>query len=254
MSKTFKFNDKVYFNAEYKIRFDVDENVIFKRGDFVRFFADNGVGKTAFFKEVHRYSSEAIIFADTVIYYVPQNYEDNIYPGRRVRNFFLEYLKNGEDSQTNDAKDFIDTFFQDNNKFLLKAYPKKQRDNLDAFDIEEFYSRRMDKLSGGQKRLLYMLREFLILRITNKTKEKVLILDEPFNDIDLSNLEFIKKLIENVRKDIPSLTIFISTHLQLLDGLNQVIFLKKDQDNVRVSFPLGDEPLNYYIKNRYNFE
>lgn len=254
MGRQFKFNQNTYFNKEYNIKFEIEPEVSFNMGDFVRFFADNGAGKTAFFKKIYEFSHDNIIFHNTNIYYVPQNYEDYIFPGRTIKAFFLDYVKNNPGHDAHDSSEQIQSFFQNNDKFLLKAYPKKIRDNSDKFDIETFYKRRMDELSGGQKRLLYILREFLLLRIANTHQDKVLILDEPFNDIDLTNLEFIKKLIENARKDFPHLTIFISTHLQLLDGLNKVIFLKKESEVVRVGFSFNNQNLDYYIKNRYNFE
>jgi ABC-type phosphate transport system ATPase subunit len=112
----------------------------------------------------------------------------------------------------------------------------------------------LDKLSGGQKRLLYLIREILALKISPREQQKILFLDEPFNDIDLKNLSFIKRMINDVRKEIPSLIIIMCTHLQLVDGLNRVLKLTRNASIVSIEEIINAQEKHEAIRNRYDHQ
>lgn len=227
MKKSLKF---VVANTEtiYNVKYSLDQDIQFNHGDFVRFTGKNGSGKTSFFKLIHLNDNN--IFSDVEIFYVPQNYEDNIFSGRTINHFLITYIG----SLINDKKDKKKTLkvvkeFLKKHEILInenfKEYDKQGKVKANSWD--NFSKRQMSKLSGGQKRLLYIIRE--IIGIINSKQEdefRLLMLDEPFNDLDGTNKIFALKLIDYIRKIDKNIIIFIITHMPIVENLNKVVELE----------------------------
>ena len=73
-----------------------------------------------------------------------------------------------------------------------------------------------DKLSGGQKQIIHLLRALL-------STNKIIILDEPTSSIDREHKILIKKLISNISKDRTLL--LISHDKEMIDLVNKQIKL-----------------------------
>ena len=64
---------------------------------------------------------------------------------------------------------------------------------LEYFHLEYLMNRDMEKLSGGEKRLVCLLRGFL-------SEGEFLFIDEPTNDIDLKNIDRLLDLLRDFKK------------------------------------------------------
>jgi ABC-type Mn2+/Zn2+ transport system ATPase subunit len=253
-------------NKDYEISFEIDPSLSLYPGDFIRIYGNNGTGKTAFFKTLAFYNvydkpfdlihsqSKKIFDSDFYIFYIPQNYEDFIYPGRTIGHFLFNYLNSKTIINNNDTKNIVTEFFENekstiNQSLTIRDKKGKPIHNSNWADLLNY---KMEMLSGGQKRFLYIIREFLALRSTEVKGFRILVLDEPFNDIDLSNIGFLKSLINQVRSQFPNLIILISTHLQLLENINRVFELIKAESSIKIS-EISDVNRKLELsKNRYN--
>ena len=86
---------------------------------------------------------------------------------------------------------------------------------------KSIYSKKINKLSGGQKQLVAIARSLI-------QESNILFADEPFNNLDPKLIKIIKKLLlENKhREDAPNTTLISLHRLDLIDGFNKVIGIK----------------------------
>ncbi|MCR3955088.1 MAG: ABC-F family ATP-binding cassette domain-containing protein [Gudongella sp.] len=75
----------------------------------------------------------------------------------------------------------------------------------------------LEKLSGGEKRRLYLLRVLM-------ESPNVLLMDEPTNDLDIQTLQILEEYLE----DFPGPVIVVSHDRYLLDKISEKVFLLKD--------------------------
>ena len=278
MIKKLPLNFKEYkiFNKDYNIDFEINPNLSLYPGDFIRLFGNNGTGKTAFFKALafdnidHKpthhicsylvrpslfiHSKSRMIY-DSVVdnFYIPQNYEDFIFQGRTIRHFLLNYFDGKRVIPGKDIENIVRNFFE-NEKITISrslAIRDKNGKPIQTNNLSDLLDCKMEMLSGGQKRLLYIIREFLSLKFTEVHGYRILMMDEPFNDIDLSNIDFLKRLINEVRSQFPDLIILISTHLQIIDSINRVFELIKGQRSVKISEITENNKKVELSRNRY---
>ena len=109
-----------------------------------------------------------------------------------------------------------------------------------------FYSdQKMGSLSGGEKVKAQLMR----LLMDNPT---VLLLDEPSNDIDISTLELLEKLINNWKH----IVLFISHDETLIENTaNVVIHIEQIMRKTKSRYTIVKDNYQNYIKNRAaNFE
>ena len=270
------FNEYKIFNKDYNIHFEIDSNLSLHPGDFIRLFGNNGTGKTAFFKALafyniddkpthHKFSylfrpslvinkiKNDLFDAEAYNFYIPQNYEDFIFQGRTIRHFLLNYFDCKKVVPGKDIETIVKNFFNEESVTISRSLAIRDKNGkpIQTNNFSDLLDCKMEMLSGGQKRLLYIIREFLSLKFTEVTGYRILMMDEPFNDIDLSNIDFLKRLINEVRSQFPDLIILISTHLQIMDSINRVFELIKGQRSVKISEITEDNKRVELSRNRY---
>jgi ABC-type Mn2+/Zn2+ transport system ATPase subunit len=98
---------------------------------------------------------------------------------------------------------------------------KKALDTMKLIGIEELADRPMGKLSGGQQQKVMLARAFA-------KNPKILILDEPFSNLDPDSRGHIPSLITKLHKE-KDLTTLIVTHdiHHMLDQCNRVIVVSR---------------------------
>ncbi|MCY6483085.1 ABC-F family ATP-binding cassette domain-containing protein [Clostridium aestuarii] len=159
-------------NFEEKKLID-DFSYIFKKEDRIGIIGSNGIGKSTLLNMIVdkiKPESGSIEIGETVkIGYFSQEYKD-IDESMRA----IEYIKEGAE------------FIRTEDGTLISA-SKMMEKFLFTSEIQWMY---ISRLSGGERRRLYLLR--VLMEAPN-----VLILDEPTNDLDIETLNVLEEYIDN---------------------------------------------------------
>jgi len=198
---------------KYKEHLAVD-NISFevKEGEFFAFLGENGAGK-----------STTINMLCTLLEKTNGN----------VKIFDYELGK--EDDR---IRDVIGIVFQNSvldNKLTVKenlltrgAYyglskeqiQERLKPFMDSFELKEIWNRKYEKLSGGQRRRVDIIRALL-------NNPKILILDEPTTGLDPKSRKVVWDYIEYLRKE-KKMTIFLTTHyMEETRDADNVVILDK---------------------------
>ena len=171
-------------------------NYIFTKNDRIGVIGKNGVGKTTLINMLVgnlKPDSGSIEIGDTV--YIGSFSQDDTHMDLNMRA--IDYIKEGgENIPTEDG--YTITASQLAERFL--------------FDGVMQYTK-IEKLSGGERRRLYLLRVLM-------ESPNVLILDEPTNDLDIETL----KILEDFLDEFIGVVIIVSHDRYFLDRLCNKIF------------------------------
>lgn len=209
--------------------------------DFVFLTGNNGSGKTTFLNAIARYHPNAAAsFVDGKILYNgnknhinydittnkdSQWYLREIYYLKQESKIQLSILsmfrhtmeplsieKNANptlNKKSNEiekiTREYIQSFFEEH-EFLTERF---EEDRSRKPFQKKFLDQPMDCLSGGQKKIV----EILVALMRAKSQNiKLLLIDEPFNHLDIKNIKKTVELILEARKSNPDLAIIVTTH------------------------------------------
>ena len=202
-----------HIHKEYENRVLIDDfSYIFLKQDRIGFVGANGCGKTTLMKMIDKRiepdSGEVIIGQTIKIGYYTQEIEQDpsagiAYMDPKLR--VIDYIKN--------TAEFVRT--QDG---LISA--SAMLDKF-LFPPEEQYGL-IEKLSGGEKRRLNLLR--VLMEAPN-----VLILDEPTNDLDITTLAILEDYLDNYE----GIVITVSHDRYFLDRVVRRIFAFEEGGQLR---------------------
>ncbi|MFV0392906.1 MAG: ABC-F family ATP-binding cassette domain-containing protein [Coprobacillaceae bacterium] len=172
----------------------------FKRHDRIGILGDNGSGKSTLLNIIGKElspTSGTITYGDTIkIGYFKQGTDDMDYSMK-----VIDYIR--------ETANYITT-----NQGQLSA---KQMCERFLFDSHLQHSK-IEKLSGGEKRRLYLLK--ILLGAPN-----VLLFDEPTNDLDINTLA----ILEDYLDSFPGIVIIVSHDRYFLDRICDGMFVFKDK-------------------------
>ena len=180
-----------------------DFSYIFLRGESVAFVGKNGCGKSTLMKIItgaQKPDSGDVEIGDTIRigYFAQENGE--LDPTQRV----IDCIKDvAEYVQTPDGSVSVSLMLE---RFL--------------FDSTLQYSL-IGKLSGGEKRRLYLIKVLM-------SAPNVLILDEPTNDLDIQTLSILEDYLEN----FAGITIIVSHDRYFLDRTADRVFVFDESGNI----------------------
>lgn len=182
----------------------LDFNYIFLRNDRIGIIGPNGCGKSTLLKMILGQITPdegSITIGQTVrIGYFSQESEE-MNPNQRV----IDYIKEiGEYLHTKNG--------------IISASAMLERF---LFPPEQQYTR-IEKLSGGERRRLYLLRVLM-------AEPNVLLLDEPTNDLDITTLT----ILEDYLDQFPGITVAISHDRYFLDRIARRIFAFEGQGTIK---------------------
>ncbi|ALD66342.1 ATP-binding cassette domain-containing protein [Spiroplasma cantharicola] len=213
ISKIFKKN-KGIFNVSFSI----------KDGDLTGLIGDNGAGKTTLIKSImgdYKLDEGEIIFFEKnknfrlLIGYFP---DQNNFPKSEKIYDYCEYIL-------------------DLKKIKIKDIKTKFENLVSMLGLEEYINNTFEKLSSGmQKRALLIP---LLL-----TEPRLIILDEPTENLDVnSRLEFLK-LIKYLAIEFKIMILITSHNInELEDYINKIIFLKNGKICYENNFDKSKESL-----------
>jgi len=191
------------------------------RNDRIGIVGANGIGKSTFLKLISGDLSPDSGSIDTgVTIKIGYYKQENLVFNEDIR--VIDYIK--------DTAEYIHT----SNGETLSA---SQMLETFLFDSNKQYSI-ISKLSGGEKRRLYLLK--ILMESPN-----ILLLDEPTNDLDIKTLSILEDYIDV----FPGAVIAVSHDRYFLDKISEKLFVFKGQGQVEI------HPGNYttYTENRHRF-
>jgi len=187
--------NKLFFKYEKQFVLE-DINLQIKEKDFLTILGPNGGGKTTLIKLILGLNpitkGEIKIFGNDLfneisdIGYVPQNTNINL-------NFPISVIEVVMMGQNDIKKRFFG--YGKNEKIRAREVLKK-------VNMHKFEKSKISNLSGGQRQRVLIARALFC-------NPKILLLDEPTSNIDISGCEQIYQTLENLNKDI---TIVVISH------------------------------------------
>ena len=187
--------DKVFFKYEKDFVLE-DINLQINVKDFITILGPNGGGKSTLIKLILGINpltqGNIKIFGNNLldeiknIGYVPQNTNINL-------NFPISVIE-------------VVMMGQNDIKKRLFGYKKEEKikalEVLEKVNMKEFANAKISNLSGGQRQRVLIARALFC-------NPKILLLDEPTSNIDITGCEQIYQTLENLNKDI---TIVVISH------------------------------------------
>lgn len=233
------------------------ENIELRKGDFAILEGPNGAGKSTLFNLILLNKVNYSEKKDTVYFLEGKQVNGNDFDGTIKRK--ITYMSQDDFFGNRSIYEVIElktlnALEGDSNKLrkikrleiqeLINYYKDKYFDKF-LFDKNKrninLHLTSANKLSGGQQKLLSFLASIIRCEVT---KSKILLLDEPLNNLDKLNKILVNNLIQDIREKNKDLIIILITHCKVIYGINKSIKLIKKCDEEYVSYvsEYNDEP------------
>ena len=113
-------------------------------------------------------------------------------------------------------------------EMIYEYYEKYLAKSFECKKYKTFKNKSVRAWSGGQQKMINVLAGVIKARICGL---KLVLMDEPLNNLDGKNKDILNKLITELRSyHVAILTI---THCQIFDGVNKVLLLSENEDGTR---------------------
>ncbi len=215
-----KYHDRVILH---------DGNIDICNGDVVLLEGANGGGKSTFLKTLLGLERSGKEISGEIYIGNSRNIVemgDNELLALRARVAYLE------------QKDYYDSFYMDSiYDVLVDAYANYKGEKLTKADcayIKEMFEKYMPKeakisiknkvrkLSGGQQRLVS-----IIASICLRQDASVFIIDEPLNNLDMTNVIQVSNLLNQIVRNNQEAIFIIVSHCKIFPFINKVLELKE---------------------------
>ena len=246
-------NQSVIENKNLKIIIDSKGTIVnygsitINNGDFITIEGANGIGKSTFLNLLNRdgnyYSIEGDVLIDnisifdydvyelrrSVVANINQNdvfirgestYHALIRPAINAiadRNNIKEKKKEIKELAFNYYRKYLYSFFYPHEKNSAK---KKRLLNNPKADLKFMYFQPVSTLSGGQQKMIHILQGVLKAKTIGC---RLLLLDEPLNNLDKDNKKVLIELINDLRDNNKDMAILLITHCKVFPGVNTVL-------------------------------
>ena len=215
-------------NVFDNIVIEIGELEIIKREKIV-IVGETGSGKTTFLKLLGGldYLDEGSIFINDVKL---KGSNETLIPGHPSIAYLSQYFELFNNY-------YVDEILSYKNEFSIE-------ESVELFEIckiDHLLKRKSNELSGGEKQRVALARQLLL-------KPNLLLLDEPFSNLDNIHKSLLKEVLENIYEKL-ALTIVLVTH-DVKDALSWAdrIFVLKQGKIVQsgTPFQIYHEPINEY--------
>ena len=237
--------------GEYRFKIDYGTFDI-NLGDFVLLKGRNGCGKSTFLRLFHLQGVDYFKVGGGCIKFNEDGFSDkSIHEYSRdeltLLNRKISYIGQDERFQTSDS---AYSFIYNSCRYALESSRKlssmDRKELLKSVDgvIYEYYEKYLSSSfkcsyatfkrknvrawSGGQQKMINVLAGIIKAKLCGL---KLVVMDEPLNNLDGRNKFILNNLIADLRKqDVAVLAI---THCQIFDGVNKVLNLVEQPDGTR---------------------
>ncbi|MBQ8214235.1 MAG: ATP-binding cassette domain-containing protein [Clostridia bacterium] len=111
---------------------------------------------------------------------------------------------------------------------ILECYEKHLKDSFLCKSYKSFKNKNIRTWSGGQQKMISILAGIIKAKVCDL---RLLVMDEPLNNLDGKNKSILNKLLSELRQG--NIAVIAITHCQIFDGVNKVLRLAEGQDGVR---------------------
>ncbi|MGN0815099.1 MAG: ATP-binding cassette domain-containing protein [Candidatus Coproplasma sp.] len=244
-------------NTQEDYRFTIEYGSFdIKSGDFVLVKGRNGCGKSTFLRLFHLQSVNYFKVLGGSIRFV-----DEAFPDKSIQLYSSDEL-----TRLNCAVSFIgqeDVFLSSDSaysyiynscrhalagnasltpadrrerliqadKLIAECYDKYLAASFQCKNYKTFKNKNVRGWSGGQQKMINVLAGIIKARVCGL---KLIVMDEPLNNLDGRNKDILNNLIEDLRKN--DIAIIAITHCQIFGGVNKVLTLVEEDDGVRRAY------------------
>lgn len=237
-----------------KLRFSIEYGTLdIKLGDFVLIKGRNGCGKSTFLRLFLLQGQDYFTFEGGDLYFYAEGLPELSI--KSYTNDQLSYLKCalsfiGQEERflsSDSAYSYIYHVCEialSNQKTLTAAQKRMRLREVDGI-IYEYYQKYLEKSfdcksyntfkkknvrawSGGQQKMINVLAGIIKAKVCGL---KLVLMDEPLNNLDGRNKDILNKLIADLRRG--HVAVIAITHCQIFDGVNKVLYLAECEDGVR---------------------
>ncbi len=121
-------------------------------------------------------------------------------------------------SESDEAHSGVTLSYSDVNNLIDKWIPRK-KDNCRVFDAKS----KPAKFSGGEQRLLSVLSV-----IATRSNAKLLIIDEPLNNLDFANARNISNLLNKILRENPRMGLLMISHCRIFPFITRELKLSSE--------------------------
>ncbi|MDR2660773.1 MAG: ATP-binding cassette domain-containing protein [Lactobacillaceae bacterium] len=198
---------KVYKN---KLIFD-NLNTQFLDNQIIGIKGASGIGKSTFFDII-----SGLKTIDSGEIYFENQRIDNL-----SETDFAKFRGKHIAYATQDTLLIDDWLVKENLNVIQDINEEKMEKLMEIFSISDLYKKKISKLSGGQKQRINLIRALV-------KESKILILDEPTNNLDQINIDVLKRIL--LKEKSPNKIILIASHDdKFLEIVDQIFEVNKNQ-------------------------
>ncbi len=250
-------NLKVKLRNDKEFLYEILQDVEVGLGEYVMIKGWNGVGKSTLLNIIHngfhhdmenKYHTTDKDSVIKVDFHKDELIYENIlkdFDGLQQYKRNLSYLEQNDmfliDSKAKDAVMFPSVVYAEEtikNKNELKKKLKEISIIADRyfykylegnfgekdFDIEAFTNKKVDSMSGGQRKIIHILSHVLKVEMF---QIRLFLLDEPLNNLDSTKKCIVDKILSDLISE--ELTIILISHCNVLKGITKVLHISENQ-------------------------
>ena len=131
---------------------------------------------------------------------------------------------------------------------IFDYYEKYLQKSFECKNYKTFKNKNVRGWSGGQQKMINVLAGIIKARICGL---KLVVMDEPLNNLDGRNKDILNKLIAELRQG--DVAVVAITHCQIFGGVNKVMNITEDEDGIHIASVIDfEEPAHLECLEAYN--